>query len=729
MRILLISSAFSGLTQRFYCELADAGHTVSVELHSGDCDKLMEGVSLFQPELIVCPYLTRRIPEELYRQHTCLIVHPGIKGDRGPSSLDWAIQEDETEWGVTLLEAREEMDAGDIWACKTFPMRAATKSSLFYREVTQAAVDCLWEALTYFGAPAFKPEPLDYGKPSVKGRLRPMMKQTDRAIDWKMHKTDDILRRIRAADGSPGLLDEIEGKPFYLFNAHKAEGLHGKPGAIIAVAEHAVCRATVDGAIWIGHLQTRLDNGGKGIKLPAAIALNDLLPPGGGPLQKQFAKPLRTLEIDYTQPGRQLPIQEVWYERDGDIAYIHFPFHNGAMSTAQCRLLLSVYRYVSGLPIKAIVLMGGDEFWSNGIHLNRIENADNPADESWANINAIDDLIHQIITTPDKVTVSAVAGNAGAGGAILAIATDCVWARDGVIFNPHYKNMGGLYGSEYWTYLLPKRVGLQTASELTEQRLPVSAKRAWRIGLIDRVLDKQHRLFSAQVNYLVKTLCADSEALNNRLAEKAKTRCFDEAVKPLSAYRQFELTQMYANFYGNQDYHDARKQFVYKLADETDTPENIASHRRNQQSVKAQPGSLGHFIWRENYRTGDEPADRQHRDVFTLANRLTAAIDQGQRIQLWQQLRQQVEEHFVDEEIRMTQLQYGAIRAHIAEHRAMTASLIAVEQKIRRTEWTVQDIAVFIEDWSRHIVNADMAFMAYTNERAPESVPAREAAF
>ena len=48
-------------------------------------------------------------------------------------------------------------------------------------------------------------------------------------------------------------------------------------------------------------------------------------------------------------------------------------------------------------------------------------------------------------------------GNAGAGGVFLALAADQVWARHGVVLNPHYKNMGNLYGSEYWTYLLPRR--------------------------------------------------------------------------------------------------------------------------------------------------------------------------------------------------------------------------------------------------------------------------------
>ena len=55
--------------------------------------------------------------------------------------------------------------------------------------------------------------------------------------------------------------------------------------------------------------------------------------------------------------------------------------------------------------------------------------------------------------------VAALEGNAGAGGVLLALAADLVWTRPGVVLNPHYQGMGGLYGSEYWTYLLPRRVG------------------------------------------------------------------------------------------------------------------------------------------------------------------------------------------------------------------------------------------------------------------------------
>ena len=63
--------------------------------------------------------------------------------------------------------------------------------------------------------------------------------------------------------------------------------------------------------------------------------------------------------------------------------------------------------------------------------------------------------------------IAGLRGNAGAGGAMLALAADHVYARSGVVLNPHYRSMGDLYGSEYWTYTLPRRVRQRRALELT----------------------------------------------------------------------------------------------------------------------------------------------------------------------------------------------------------------------------------------------------------------------
>lgn len=76
--------------------------------------------------------------------------------------------------------------------------------------------------------------------------------------------------------------------------------------------------------------------------------------------------------------------------------------------------------------------------------------------QAWNNINAIDDLVRDVVTTDSHITLSAMQGNAGAGGVYLAMAADYVLAHEGVVLNPHYKGMG-LFGSEYWTYLSSRR--------------------------------------------------------------------------------------------------------------------------------------------------------------------------------------------------------------------------------------------------------------------------------
>ena len=48
---------------------------------------------------------------------------------------------------VTVLQANAVMDGGDIWATRSFSMRAARKSSLYRNEVTEAATAAVLEAV------------------------------------------------------------------------------------------------------------------------------------------------------------------------------------------------------------------------------------------------------------------------------------------------------------------------------------------------------------------------------------------------------------------------------------------------------------------------------------------------------------------------------------------------------------------------------------------------------
>jgi len=157
-----------------------------------------------------------------------------------------------------------------------------------------------------------------------------------------------------------------------------------------------------------------------------------------------------------------------------EVATVKFPFLSGAMSTDQCESLTAAFwRTCARLDGKVVVLAGGNSAWSNGVNLNTIEAARDSKEESWRNINAINDLVKAIFSETSKVTVAALQGNAGAGGAMAALSCDFVWTHNHTILNPHYKLMG-LHGSEYWTNFLPARVGNEMAVKLTESCMPVS---------------------------------------------------------------------------------------------------------------------------------------------------------------------------------------------------------------------------------------------------------------
>ena len=574
MRILFLTHAFNSLTQRLWVELTAAGHDVSVEFDVND-RVTAEAVALWKPELVVAPFLKRRIPESVWRRHRCIVIHPGVRGDRGPSALDWAIVDGETEWGVTALEANGEMDAGDVWASVGFPMRDATKSSLYRNEVTEAAVAALRLALAKIAAGG-KPEPLA-AAPRSAGRLRPLMRQADRAIDWRRDDTATVLRKIRAADGAPGVRDEVLGERVHLFDAHPEGRLTRRgAGAVVAQRDGAICRATVDGAVWITHLK-RI--GGRRAAVQAAGGAGCSARPArrraGGPARPGCRRRLPDVAADPLRGigRRRLSALPVPQRRDGHGA-VRGAVRGPALRASRGR------RASSCSP-------GGPDFWSNGIHLNLIEAADHPAEESWRNINAMDDLVREIIVTDRQLTIAAMQGNAGAGGVFLALAADRVFARDGVILNPHYKG---------WATSTARSTGRTCcrAASAPEQVRAVTGT-ASRSGVAAGGCDGAHRRpFRRNAGGVPSPRSRRGRARLPRTPDfdrmLAGEECAPRGGRGGEAARRptarEELERMKLNFFGfDPSYHVARYHFVCKVP-RSRTPLWLARHRTARATVR-----------------------------------------------------------------------------------------------------------------------------------------------
>ncbi|SCK11056.1 Methionyl-tRNA formyltransferase [Streptomyces sp. WMMB 714] len=558
MRILLVASAFNSLTQRVHAELADRGHELDVVVGSDD-EALRTAVRRHAPELLLAPMLKTAIPRDVWSAHTCLIVHPGPPGDRGPSSLDWAVASGAREWAVTVLEAEAEMDAGDVWASVPFRMpddAAHGKSDIYRNEAADAAAAAVHLAVERYASGDFKPRSQHAGGAEV--AVRPYYGQGRRRIDWAADPSAAVLRKLRAADSQPGVLDELFGEEWFLHGGRPEDELRGAPGEIVATRAGAICRATRDGAVWIPELRPRRAPGApRPVKLPAARALGRHL----------HAVP--EVPAPLALPAERRTWTDVRYEEKGGagrrVGFLWFSFPGGAMSTGHCRRLLAAYRHALSRPTSVLVFGSPRDFFSNGIHLGVIEAAEDPALESWENIQAMDDLVEALLRTTDRVVVAALGGNAAAGGVMLALAADEVWCREGAVLNPHYRLMG-LYGSEYWTYTLPRRAGEAAAARLMREAAPVSAAAAAAAGLVDRLVPAAPQDFAAVTARLAEREARDP-GLAGRIAGKAAALRKDETHKPLAEYRREELRVMRRQFFCPEEpYHALRRAFVRKEA-------------------------------------------------------------------------------------------------------------------------------------------------------------------
>ena len=99
-------------------------------------------------------------------------------------------------------------------------------------------------------------------------------------------------------------------------------------------------------------------------------------------------------------------------------------------------------------------------------------------------------------TTVSKPTIAAVAGHAVAGGLELALWCDLRVAGEDAVFGC-FERRFGVPLADGGTQRLPRIVGLSRALDMILTGRPVAAPEAYRIGLIDRLVDPDRELAEA----------------------------------------------------------------------------------------------------------------------------------------------------------------------------------------------------------------------------------------
>lgn len=537
MKILLIISSFNSLSQSVYCKLQELEHKVFIKFAISK-ELMIEAVKEINPDIVFCPFLKQFIPNEIFENYPTFVLHPGIIGDRGHNSLDNAINDEVKQWGVVILKANEILDGGDIYAQSNFIMRdESSKASIYRNEVIQATLKALEQFLQNYQNKDFIP---------TKQILNPIHKnlsQENRKIHWQKDNTKQILKKINMSDSTPGVKDEILGVECYLFSAFIEDTLRGKIKEILAKRDGAICIGTIDGAIWISQIQEL-----GSFKLPATYVLKDKI------------KGIEEKRIPLVIEDERKSFYELRVQRKDEIAYLYFNFHNGAMTSTQCIKLKYAIEYLKE-ECKVLVLMGADDFFSNGIHLNILEDSKKQGEDGWSNINAMNEAVKAVLLCDEIITVASFNKNSGAGGVFLGLACDYAISSENTIFNPHYKTLG-LSGSEYHTFILPKRVGQTKSKELLENCLPINANYAKKINMIDEVYSFED--YQEKLETFCENLLKNEDTFEEFIDRKKDI--LEQELPLMEECKEKELQIMYDEFWQkSSSFHSLRYDFVHKI--------------------------------------------------------------------------------------------------------------------------------------------------------------------
>lgn len=81
MRLLFFVTAHNSLSQRVFTALSDPshGHQISVE-YATSPEAMIEACELAKPDIVLCPFLTRKVPQEVYGKVKLKYIRPIYSG-------------------------------------------------------------------------------------------------------------------------------------------------------------------------------------------------------------------------------------------------------------------------------------------------------------------------------------------------------------------------------------------------------------------------------------------------------------------------------------------------------------------------------------------------------------------------------------------------------------------------------------------------------------------------
>ncbi len=199
-------------------------------------DDLLKKLASLRPEAGVLVAYGKIIPQKVLRQFKTGIInaHPSLLPKyRGPSPIESAILNGDRTTGITIMRLSESMDAGPIYAQKTYGLSGNETRPALYGELAKLAADLLLEYLPAILGGKIQP----VAQNEAAASYCKLLSRVDGIINPKRETAEQIERKVRAYLGYPKTRLRLLSHPVVITRAHPA-GLPAESPLVIKCANN-----------------------------------------------------------------------------------------------------------------------------------------------------------------------------------------------------------------------------------------------------------------------------------------------------------------------------------------------------------------------------------------------------------------------------------------------------------------------------------------------------------
>lgn len=209
-----------------------------------------------KPDVIVVAAYGQILPQSILDlpRFGCVNVHASILPKyRGAAPIQWAILNNETVTGISIMKMAAGLDTGDVLSIRETPIGDNDTSATLHDRLALMGGELLTETLPKFVAGEITPQPQDHAASTYARKIV----KADGKIDWTL-PAREIRTRIRAFTPWPGAFVEwnLKGKPrlVKIWQTQVVDG-RGNPGEILEAERASLVVACGQQALKIEQLQ------------------------------------------------------------------------------------------------------------------------------------------------------------------------------------------------------------------------------------------------------------------------------------------------------------------------------------------------------------------------------------------------------------------------------------------------------------------------------------------